>query len=99
MTRLLSVFSLIGCAIIYACSAVASATTSIFSAAGSALREMYDIAFPATLDVVAPEPSAQRLTQVQRAQVISFQARREQRHFARHQLASSGAVGAGLIAA
>ena len=99
MTRLMSVFSLIGCAILYACSAVTSATTTIFSSAGSALKEMYDTAFPAPLVDIAPRPSAQHLTQVQRAQVISFQSRREQRHSARHQSASSGAVGAGLIAA
>lgn len=99
MTRLLSVFSLIGCALLYACSAVTSATTNIFSAAGSALRELYDVAFPAPTRDIAPEPTAQRLTQVQRAQVISFQSRREQRDLSRHQIASCGAIGAGLIAA
>lgn len=99
MTRLFSVFSLIGCALLCACSAAISATTSVFATAGAALRELYDVAFPAPAIDTPERPTAQRLTQVQRAQVISFQSRREQRFTARHQAASCGAVGAGLIAA
>lgn len=99
MARLGSVFSLIGCAILYACSFVVSATTTIFHSAGSALRDALYVAFPAREPVVQPEPTAQRLTSVQRAQVISFQSAREQRYSARRQIASTGAVGAGLIAA
>lgn len=99
MTRLFSVFSLIGCALLYACSAVTSATTSVFANAGAVLRELYDVAFPAPAIDTPDQPTAQRLTQVQRAQVFSFQSRREQRFTARHQIASCGAVGAGLMAA
>lgn len=99
MTRLFSAFSLIGCALIFACSAVTSATTSIFAVAGAALRELYDVAFPIPAIDTPDQPTAQRLTQVQRAQVISFQSRREQRFTARHQIASCAAVGAGLMAA